>query len=95
MLYAESAAHAPYFVLQLLGIIGLICLNIVHHLVAKGNGLHEMQSIEVVVPATQVAKVENVVVAVIHLLQVTMQGEENLHFLHGFHVGFLLQKTST
>lgn len=54
-----------------------------------------MQCIEVVVPATQVAKVENVVVAVIHLLQVTMQGEENLHFLHGFHVGFLLQKTST
>lgn len=95
MLYRESAAHALYLVLQLLYVIGLIRLSIIHHLVAEGNGLHVMQRIEVVVPATQVAQIENVVVAVIHLLQVTMQGEENLHFLHGFHVGFLLQERST
>ena len=88
--------HHHYFVLQQFNLVRLVCLNVMHDVVAEETGIHILEVLEVVIAATEVAEIENVVVAVVSLLSMTCQHEAHLHHLHCLLVGMTrLHKITT
>lgn len=76
-----------YFVLQLLNLIRLVSLDVVHDLVAERDGIHVIEILQVIVAATEVAAIEDVVVTVVLALSMIRQNEENLHQVNRLLVG--------
>ena len=77
----------PYLVLQLLNLIRLVGLDVVHDLVAERDGIHVIEILQVIVAATEVAAIEDVVVTVVLALSMIRQNEENLHQVNRLLVG--------